>query len=342
MAKSLKGNLSLGPLVSILIPAYNAERWIADAINCALAQTWRRKEIIVVDDGSTDRTCDIATQFSDRCVKVISQLNAGAAVARNRALSLSQGDFIQWLDADDILDPDKIAQQIAVTSEFGARTLLSSDWGRFYYRHSKARFTSSALWGDLSPAEWLTRKLEGNLYMIIESWLVSRELTVAAGPWDESLSADDDGEYFCRVLCASDGVKHVSKARSYYRISGNGSVSSATLSETKLQSQFRSIRLHIRYLLSLENSARTRAACFAYLQRWLIHFYPEQTEICMQAAEIAETLGGHLESPLLPQKYDLIRGCFGWGPAKRAMLTLPKVRTNLCQRWDGILFTLGR
>ena len=332
----------MSPLVSILIPAYNAERWIGDAINSALAQTWPHKEIIVVDDGSTDRTRYIADQFSSHRVKVVSQPSAGAAVARNNALSLSQGDFIQWLDADDILDLDKIAQQIAVTSEFGTRTLLSSDWGRFYYRESKARFSPSALWSDLSPAEWLTRKLEDNLYMIVESWLVSRELTEAAGSWDESLSADDDGEYFCRVLCASDGVKHMSKARSYYRISGNASLSSATLSETKLRSQFRSIRLHIGYLLSLENSERTRSACIAYLQRWLIHFYPEQTEICKEAAEIAEKLGGHLEAPLLPHKYDFIRGCLGWGAAKRAMLTFPKVRANFCQRLDGILFALGR
>jgi glycosyltransferase involved in cell wall biosynthesis len=332
----------LNPLVSILIPAYNAERWIGDAINSALAQTWRHKEIIVVDDGSTDRTRNIADQFLSRDVKVVSQPNGGATVARNKALSLSQGDFIQWLDADDILDPHKIAQQIAAASEFGARTLLSSDWGRFYYRETKAWFSPSALWSDLSPAEWLTRKLEDNLYMIVESWLVSRPLTEAAGRWDESLSADDDGEYFCRVLCASDGVKHVGQARSYYRMSGNASLSSATLSKTKLQSQFRSIRLHIGYLLSLENSERTRAACVAYLQRWLIHFYPEQTEICKEAAEIAEKLGGHLEAPLLPRKYDLIRGCLGWGPAKRAMLTLPKVRANFCQRWDGILFALGR
>ena len=63
------------PLVSILIPAYNAERWIADTIRSALAQTWPRKEIIVIDDGSRDRTLEIARQFASREVRVITQQN---------------------------------------------------------------------------------------------------------------------------------------------------------------------------------------------------------------------------------------------------------------------------
>jgi glycosyltransferase involved in cell wall biosynthesis len=85
------------PLVSILIPAYNAERWIADTIRSALAQTWEPKEIIVVDDGSQDRTFTIAQQFASKDVAVVTQRNQGAAAARNKALALSQGDYIQWL-----------------------------------------------------------------------------------------------------------------------------------------------------------------------------------------------------------------------------------------------------
>ncbi len=330
------------PLVSILVPAFNAEPWIAQALQSALAQSWPRKEVIVVDDGSTDRTRSVAEQFAASNVTVLSQENAGATAARNRALSVSQGDFVQWLDADDILAPDKISQQMRVANEVGSRTLLSSAWGHFYYRESKARFHPSPLWSDLSPVDWLATKLEQNLYMIIESWLGSRELTQAAGPWDDSLSADDDGEYFCRVVSASDQVKYVPDARSFYRISGAGSLSRASLSGSRLQSQFRSIRLHIRYLLQLEDSQRTRAACLTFLQRWMIHFYPEQTEICRQAAEIAEELGGSLEKPVLPPRYDLIRGVFGWGLAKRAMFTLPSVKTNFSQRWDGLLLSLGR
>jgi glycosyltransferase involved in cell wall biosynthesis len=100
------------PLVSILIPAYNAETWIADTIKSAIAQTWVDKEIIVVDDGSTDQTLAVARQFASKEVAVVTQQNQGASAARNHALSLSQGDYIQWMDADDLLSPDKVEKQM--------------------------------------------------------------------------------------------------------------------------------------------------------------------------------------------------------------------------------------
>ena len=102
----------MNSLVSILIPAYNADQWVANTIRSALNQTWREKEIIVVDDGSTDRTLEIARKFESKSVKVVTQENCGASAARNRAYSQSQGDFIQWLDADDLLHSRKIEAQL--------------------------------------------------------------------------------------------------------------------------------------------------------------------------------------------------------------------------------------
>ena len=148
------------PLVSILIPAFNAERFIAETIESALGQTWRRKEIIVVDDGSTDRTLALAKDFGSRTVSVITQANLGAAAARNKAFSRAQGDYIQWLDADDLLAPDKIANQIRALDACSSRqTILSSGWGYFIYRSHKAQFIPTGLWCDLSPVEWLLRKM---------------------------------------------------------------------------------------------------------------------------------------------------------------------------------------
>src|SRR5882672_6611417 len=102
------------PLVSILIPAFNAEQWIGETLRSALAQTWPHKEIIVVDDGSRDQTVATARKFEAEGVRVVTQKNSGAAAARNTAFSLCHGDYIQWLDADDLLAPDKIASQLRV------------------------------------------------------------------------------------------------------------------------------------------------------------------------------------------------------------------------------------
>src|SRR2546422_568365 len=123
-------------LVSILIPAYNAEEWLADTLRSALGQTWPCKEIIVVDDGSSDRTLAIARRFESDRVRVVTQLNQGAAAARNTALSFSHGNYIQWLDADDLLAPDKIARQMEASDQCqSSRPLLSSAWGQFFYRY---------------------------------------------------------------------------------------------------------------------------------------------------------------------------------------------------------------
>ena len=159
-------------LVSILIPAFNSEKWIVDTIHSAIAQTWQRKEIIIVDDGSCDATLAIGRQFEATDVCVVSQENQGAAAARNKALSLSQGDYIQWPDADDLLAPTKIAAQMEILRLCpNNRSLVTSAWGRFMYRYNRAEWISSALWCDLFPTEWLLRKIGQNIFMQTWTWL---------------------------------------------------------------------------------------------------------------------------------------------------------------------------
>jgi len=222
------------PLVSILIPAYNAQKWFADSLRSAIEQTWERKEIIIVDDGSTDQTLSVARQFESRSVRVVTQENQGGSAARNKAFSLSQGDYIQWLDADDLLAHDKITLQIAAVVDTGnPRIVLSSAWGRFWYRWHGATFAPTPLWCDLSAGEWFLRYMENNIYMQTATWLVSREVTEAAGPWDTRLLGDDDGEYFSRVLLASHGTRFVPEAKVYYRTSGSGSLSYIDIRQEK-------------------------------------------------------------------------------------------------------------
>src|SRR5882757_7401378 len=122
------------PLVSILIPAYNADPWIADTIKSALNQTWPRVEIVIINDGSRDQTLSIAQQFASEKLSIVSQENQGVCAARNKAFALCQGDYIQWLDADDLLAPDKIARQMAVLDRSGSRkALVSSEFGKFLH-----------------------------------------------------------------------------------------------------------------------------------------------------------------------------------------------------------------
>ena len=327
----------MSQLVSILIPAYNAEKWIGETVGSAIAQTWSRKEIIIVDDGSKDQTLSVARKFASKEVTVITQENAGASTARNKAFSIAQGEYIQWLDADDLLGPEKIATQMnALDRVASKRTVLSTEYGMFIYRARKAAFTPHALWEDLTPAEWLLRRWEQNLYMQPATWLASRELTVAAGPWDTRLSLDDDGEYFTRVVLASDGIKFVPGGRVYYR-RGFDSLSYMGRSNKKFESQYLAIELQVRHVRTLPDGDRVRAACLEFLQQWLISFYPERMDLAEKLMALARELGGELELPKLPAKYHWIQKTFGWDAAKRAQMFVPRIKRSLVRSWDRAL-----
>src|SRR5438874_8110465 len=329
------------PLISILIPTYNAEPWIGDTIRSALAQTWPRKEIVVVDDGSTDQTLQVARQFASRDVFVVTQENQGASAARNKAFQLCQGDYIQWLDADDLLSPNKVTRQLAVAQECqNKRRLLSSGWGYFMYRPSRAQFLPTPLWCDLPPVEWLLRKMGQNLHMQTATWLVSRELTEAAGPWDTRLSLDDDGEYFCRVVLASNAIRFVPDAKVFYRQPGFNRLISVDRSDKKLESQFLSMQLHVDYLRSFEESERVRAASLTYLQTWFGWFFEERPDLALELERLAATLGGRLEAPRLPWKYRWIQKLFGWSAAKEVCQRWNRCKSSVMRCWDKALLRL--
>ncbi len=330
------------PLVSILIPAYNAGRWIHESLRSAAGQTWERKEIIVIDDGSTDNTLEIARAFESANVKVMTQDNQGAAATRNNAFSLAQGDYIQWLDADDLLAANKITLQAEVAEQCGRRTLLSGPFAKFLYRPRMAKFTPTPLWTDLSPTDWLFRKMDLDLHMQTATWLVSRELTQAAGAWNTELLGDDDGEYFCRVLLQSDLVRFVPGANVYYRAAGSASLSYIGNSNCKRDAQWRSMLLHIQYLRSLEDSPRTRDACVKYLQNWLVYFYPDRSDLVRQSEDLATTLSGRLVPPTLSWKYAWMRRTLGWTFASRAQVFLRAFRWKCTSAWDRTALRMER
>lgn len=127
---SLEAAAALGPgapgLVSCVIPAYQAERWLADAVRSVLDQTWSPVEVIVVVDGATDRTLEVAASFGER-IRVLRQSNAGPAVALNHGIRESGGEFLAFLDADDLWPREKLALQLA---RLAADPALQACYGR--------------------------------------------------------------------------------------------------------------------------------------------------------------------------------------------------------------------
>ncbi len=330
------------PLVSILIPAYNAEKFLRDTIQSALNQTWSSKELIIVDDGSSDNTLKIAKGFESKSVKVIAQKNRGACNARNRALSVSQGDFIQWLDADDLLDPNKITLQLTGNDKSPeTRTLYSCAWGRFYFRPQKAKFTPNPLWQDLFPLDFLKKSFESGYWMHPASWLVSRNIIDMAGPWDERLIRNQDGEYFCRVVAASEWVKFIPKSRCYYRKGNFGSIS-YNWSKNALESLSLSLNLCIDHLLAIENDENTKRVCISLLQKFISSHYPADAEIINTIQKRIVELGGTVSAPKESRKFYFIRKIFGWKTARFFKKWLWELEVRLYKNWDQLLAKLSR
>src|SRR5262245_386019 len=191
------------PQTSVVIPAYNAARWLAAAVESCLTQSFQALEIIVVDDGSSDATKSLVAQW-DAPVRVVRMDHRGSSAARNVGTALARGEFVQYLDADDYLLPDKIARQIACLESSGAEVVYG-DW--------RYRFEFPGGWHLLSP---IVRpgQLQDPLPACIRNWwaglgafLFRRQVVMRAGGWDEDIDVLDDRDLCLRL--AAGGARFV-------------------------------------------------------------------------------------------------------------------------------------
>lgn len=187
---------SLPPRVSVILPAYNAEAFLSEAIESVLRQTWHDLELIIVNDGSTDTTMSIAerSREGDRRVRIVDKPNGGPSSARNAGIAAARGDAICFVDADDILLPDKIRRQVEFLERFPGCDLVYSD----YYVGD----------GDLTPV-WLvsvrpvTAKIDEDLlyrnFFAPMCPLIRSRLIAVTGGFNEQLRGAEDWEYWIRA-----------------------------------------------------------------------------------------------------------------------------------------------
>src|SRR5258708_7307625 len=287
------------PLVSILIPLFNAERWIAGTLESALSQTWQNKEIIVVNDGSTDRSLEIAQRYESKILKIFTQPNRGCSAAKQTALDNCNGAFIQYLDADDLLSEDKIEAQMKVLEDAPGmvsvcRTVFFFDGEDHATREAPDEWY---LYDADDPIEFLIDLYGGNgrAGMISSNaYLTPRTVAEKAGGWDSTISPspDEDGEYFCRVVLASTGIRFVPNAFNYYRKYRIGKNLSHLRSPASIRGALRSLDLVTKHLLNATNDVRAkRAMARHYLERAYVA-YPDFPDVSEAAFKRVEELGG--------------------------------------------------
>jgi GT2 family glycosyltransferase len=203
----------MSALVTIGIPCFNSQRWLAQAITSALEQTWPACEVIVVDDGSTDSSVSVAREFGEK-VKVLTSDHQGANHARNQILQNAQGEWVQFLDADDYLEPQKIAQQFTETSNgASADVIYSPVWIETTTGDSTSREQSQTS-PDLDIyAQWLAWQIPQT-----GGCLWRKSALLSLGGWKDEQPCCQEHELYLRALKAGLRFVYAPTPHAVYRI----------------------------------------------------------------------------------------------------------------------------
>src|ERR1035437_936377 len=304
----------MAQLVSIIIPCFNAERWISEAIQSCLDQTYQPIEVIVIDDGSTDKSLEVIKSFGDK-IRWETGPNRGGCAARNRGIKLANGSYLQFLDADDLLHPNKIASQMLVIA---GRTDVAVN-GRLVRFSGPAPAWSTLQLPDcpsfeISALEFGIRKRLGEIcrwvnpandpvigHSLPHCWLIPKELAYKIGDWDESLTMAQDNEHFDRLYLEAHGVCFDGTSVVGYRI-GNQSSVSAGRSRAHAESLLRYCEAS-RRVLEHDNSVRARISVARGYYFCVQTMYPQHPDLVRYALKAIHSLeiprGAEIDSPRL-------------------------------------------
>jgi len=253
----------MNKLVSIIIPLYNAANYIESCLTSVVKQTYTNLQVIIVNDGSTDDSLTIVSQFirDDSRFTLVNQDNTGCSAAKNTGLQYATGDFIQYLDADDILSENKIEQQVIalqnqpnciavcrtyVFSNDTKDATISIDENLICKGGTGFKFLLR-LWGS-----------EGKIGMVQpNAYLLPMSLIKKIGAWDETISKSpaEDGEYFTRILLSAKQVFFTDGLNYYRKIASVSSVSKASKYENAYD-LFITIKKSFKHLFAISTSEK--------------------------------------------------------------------------------------
>lgn len=225
--------------VTVVIPCYNAEAWIAKSVDSVLAQSGVRVELIVVDDGSVDRSVEILHGYGDQ-ITLEAGPNRGACHARNRGLALSTARYVLFLDADDYLEGDILAGAFTRAIATSADLVLSN----MHLEHpGGVREARDRYSGTVTPQTFFVRWLRGD-YVNPSAMLWRAGFACRIGGWDETLRRNQDFDITMRAILDGARIEKNDNGRAIYVLGHHGSISRSD-SWDNTESR---LRAHIRLL----------------------------------------------------------------------------------------------
>lgn len=296
---------------------HNAQLFIKDTINSILVQTYKNWELIIVNDGSSDDSLSEVKKITDNRMQVYTIENSGAAFARNFGFKKASGQFIKFIDADDLINPDMINSQLEIAKN-NQDCIISGKWGRFYSNDiGTFKLNPEECWKDMKPLEWIYSSWKENQSMTQPGiFLIPRTIIHKAGLWNEKLSLIDDFDFFTRIILSSNGVLFCENAILSYR-SGSHNTLSGLKSRKGAESEFLAISLATATLLKHSTSDIAKRLSAKTYATFIYNNYPQHKDLIKLASQEICKLGEIDFSELLPEKYRLLARIIGWKNIKR-------------------------
>jgi glycosyltransferase involved in cell wall biosynthesis len=212
--------------ISVIIPNYNRADLVGETIENMLRQSLAPAEVIVVDDGSTDNSVKVIRSFGDR-VKLIEQVNQGPGAARNAGFAASTGEFIQFMDSDDLASFNKLEVQLSAIKKSGAE-FAYCPWVRTEFSGKKLKFAGPVMQGSAIPdsksmLEWRM----GSWCLVFQNCLFRRTILEKAGKFRTDLMPTEDSEYLVRILLAGGRPVFTSECLVFYRAHATNQITSS-------------------------------------------------------------------------------------------------------------------
>lgn len=298
------------PLVSILIPLYNAEQYIEETITKALEQTYSNIELIIVDDHSTDNSLKIAQKYASEKVHIYCNPKKGGNSARNYAFEKCNGEYIKFMDADDYCTNDIIEKQME-------RMLKDGDENTLVFSPVKMLYPDGHLF--LPPRE-IDKDYRPGIELLIDIWrgkgwncphchLMHRNLFVKSKGWDEAIIKNQDGEFFARIASKANKALCVPEEYAIWRQTEIG-VSTKRSIEAHT-SMIQSYAIISKLILDYNNSIEYRQICAKYIGSFVYANYPQISSIMPMIYNILKDIKQPL---ILPNRkiLTILRMIIGW------------------------------
>lgn len=322
--------------VSIIIPNYNGTTYINQCIDSCLKQGDSVKEIIIIDDHSSDGSWEILLATASRfpeLIRVVKNDGKGACRARNYGFELSSGDYIQWLDSDDFLGENKLVYQLQELKNAGSRSIsFSQTVHQYNFKDGSVKEVIEnypCLASSTNPSEFLLNLWGGSDFKAgtiqTGAWLIPRDVTLKAGVWNENLLRDQDGEYFTRVVLSSRNIIYSVEVKAYYRKFEDGHSITQTNKEPYFRSELDALNLKYSYLNQQKDKELYKKAFANLYLQLAIKSYGKYDALYQEAWEQYVKQGYKAPVPKLGGRgMEILHKLLGWKAALRIKQFLSK------------------